>query len=397
MMRSFKDQMRPRTLLASYALLLLLALTGCNGFFTSEGGATQTTGFVYVLNQNPGGIGSVSGFSAAPTTGVLTQLLNSPFGAGNQLSSPNSMSVDASGKFLYVSNTGGGGIVGFAISQSALTLGQLSSIATTATTANPAAIVVDGSLRAVYAVEPGPQVEAFTINSSTGALTAQTGSPYSLGASAAAPTSVAEAANGAFLFVGMNDGSILSVPINSNGTVNVSAGAVITTLPLAGVSKVASLAADTAVRFLYAVDGIQNISAYTITSGTGKLTAVSNTPFTGGGSALSPVSVGVDTLNANTFVFAANKDSNNVSAFNVGGNGALTSVTGSPFPETSATAPFALAVDPSGNFVYVANNTSPGNVASFVVLGNGALSAASTPNASTGSNPVAVVAIPALQ
>jgi DNA-binding beta-propeller fold protein YncE len=36
--------------------------------------------------------------------------------------------------------------------------------------------------------------------------------------------------------------------------------------------------------------------------------------------------------------------------------GALTAISGSPFPDGIGTSPYSLAVDPTGKFAYVANN-----------------------------------------
>jgi DNA-binding beta-propeller fold protein YncE len=46
------------------------------------------------------------------------------------------------------------------------------------------------------------------------------------------------------------------------------------------------------------------------------------------------------------FAYVANAFGNNVSAYSIGANGALTPVTGSPF--AAGTAPFSVAVDPTG-------------------------------------------------
>jgi len=394
--------MRTR-LLACWGTLLLVGLVvvGCKGFFTSQSTTPGTTGFVYVLNsaQGAGNIGSISGYQANASTGVLSPLVNSPFGTGSQLNTPTSMSADALGKFVYVSSAagaagGGPGVAGFVISSNTNTLGQLSSTTqgVQATQATPAAIAVTPSAGAVYAVESGaggPQVEGFTINTSTGVLTAQAGSPYSLvppETSTVSPTSVTVASSGAFLFVGVNNGDIVSVPIKGDGTLNIAAA--VKTAALAGVTNVAALAADSSV--LYAVDGTQYVSTYIINLSTGALTAVAKYAA---GSA--PISVGVVSVNGingtPTFVYTVNQGSNNVSAFIIGNSGTLSALANSPF-SLSITTPVALAVDPSQAFLYVVGKGS-NSVLSFVIV-NGQLSAPATSNPPTGTAPTAVVAVP---
>jgi len=381
-------------LLASWCALLLvgLAALGCKGFFTDVNTTPGTIRFVYVLNQNPSGIGSISGYLADASTGALATLTNSPTGVGTLTSLPNSMSSDAAGKFLFVSSQNvpapGGGVNGFLINGTTGALASVGATTATAAGATPAALFVDPAARAVYVLEPGSpsKVEGFAINSSTGALSALTGSPFSLGNVNA--TSLAEDPSGRFLFVGANvsggTGQILTVPINSDATLNV-------TTPIASVNTptpVVSLAVTPSARFVFAADGVQGVSAFSVSSTSGALTLVGSSPFTTAGM-LAPVSVAVDTQSR--FIFTANRDSNSVSGFTIGASGALTAATVPPV--TAGTKPLALAGDPSGAFLFVANNTS-NTVSSFVILGNGTLSASSTPTANTGTGPVAVVAVP---
>jgi 6-phosphogluconolactonase len=70
------------------------------------------------------------------------------------------------------------------------------------------------------------------------------------------------------------------------------------------------------------------------------------------------------------FVYVANAASNNVSAYSIGPNGALTPVAGSPFPAGSD--PRSLAVDLLGRFVYVANGHQF-NVSAYRIAESGAL------------------------
>jgi 6-phosphogluconolactonase len=106
-----------------------------------------------------------------------------------------------------------------------------------------------------------------------------------------------------------------------------------------------------------------NVSAYTIDSSTGALTAVSGSPFPAG---TYPFSVGVAPLGK--FVYVANDFSNNISAYTINmSTGALTAVSGSPFPGAGTnTTPVSVAVDPSGKFAYVVNEGS-GNVSAYAI------------------------------
>jgi hypothetical protein len=95
------------------------------------------------------------------------------------------------------------------------------------------------------------------------------------------------------------------------------------------------------------------------------------------------------------FVYVANFISNDVSAYSVGANGALTPVPGSPF-STGFTAPgsysASVAVDLSGRFVYVANTgdfpASNGSVSAYSIGANGALTSVAGSPFTAGAFPV---------
>src|SRR5215470_7173721 len=109
--------------------------------------------FLYASNLNSP-TGSISAFSINPTTGALTQIAGSPFPTVGSFPGPSIMANDPAGKFLYVSLSG---------------------------TANA-----------------NNQVAAFTVNSSTGALTPIAGSPVTVGRD---PQGLAVTPDGKFLFI----------------------------------------------------------------------------------------------------------------------------------------------------------------------------------------------------
>ena len=71
------------------------------------------------------------------------------------------------------------------------------------------------------------------------------------------------------------------------------------------------------------------LSAFSVNTGTGMLTAVPGSPFATGAR---PTAVAVDS--AGKFVFVANQAGNSIAVFSIGVNGVLTPVVGSPFPQT---------------------------------------------------------------
>ena len=120
-----------------------------------------------------------------------------------------------------------------------------------------------------------------------------------------------------------------------------------------------ALAEDPAGKYLYAIvpapsnfdDG--SVLAFSIDGSSGNLTPV-NGSFTTG-----EVPVAASVNPAGTLLYVANSDSNDVSGFTITpASGALTPVTGSPFSTGASEDAHSVTIDPSGAFVYVANEAT---------------------------------------
>jgi len=102
-----------------------------------------------------------------------------------------------------------------------------------------------------------------------------------------------------------------------------------------------ALTASLRAEFLYLANvGSYNISAYQIGKN-GSLTPVPGSPFPAGNL---PTSVAVDPLGRFAYVTDFGSDSNNISAYQIGKNGSLTPVPGSPF--SAGIAPFSVTISP---------------------------------------------------
>jgi 6-phosphogluconolactonase (cycloisomerase 2 family) len=188
---------------------------------------TPSGQYVYVTNP---GIGMVTAFSfsngvLAQVSGVPGGLPGSPYFSGAGASA---LAVDGSGRFLYVVNPSAsnpqpyqntvGNISGFNIDpgSGALTPMLGSPFYSTEGVTGPTAITVDLTGSFVFALTPGSSYSfwSFEIDSTTGALTAITSSPFSFAAGGlfalADPT-------GDFLYVGSQSGkNIAAYTYNQN-------------------------------------------------------------------------------------------------------------------------------------------------------------------------------------
>jgi 6-phosphogluconolactonase len=156
---------------------------GATGMAFDSGGR-----FLYVANSSAVNMppytvttGNISAFSIDSASGAITQILGSPFVASSGVG-PTELAVDPGGKFLYATTPGSADSIWcFTIDP---TSGQL-----TAVPSSPFSLAAGGEF-ALFDPNGGyfyigdsssTSIQGYTYNSSTGALTAITGSPFSTG------------------------------------------------------------------------------------------------------------------------------------------------------------------------------------------------------------------------
>lgn len=247
----------------------------------------------------------------------------------------------------------------------------------------------------LYIVTQGaPSVQGYTIGLSNGSLSA-IASPVATGST---PQAAAIMPDLSALFVANESAnSISGYQVNSDGSLTAASGTTAT-----GSSPMA-LAIDPGGKFLFVANqGSSNVSVYSINSGA--LSQVKGSPFTtiapGTTAATGPTGLAVSPTG--NFLYVANNFTNTVSAFSFdGSSGALTPVPGSPY--AVALNPSGLAISPAGTFLLVAN-TGSNNVSSFAIclavsstctVANGAMTQVPNSPFSAGIGPVAIAFEPA--
>jgi 6-phosphogluconolactonase len=187
-------------------------------------------------------------------------------------------------------------------------------------------------------------IQAFTINHSTGALTAIAGSPFAT----AGANSVASDPLGRFLFVGNdNTGQISVFQINSvTGALVAAPGSPFSAFNL---DFVHVLAVDGTGNFVYAGQGLPAlpIYAFSIDQNTGALSQAVGSPF-----ALGVAGVRTDFTGKFAIGLTGNTGDNHLYVFGIDpATGALSPVNNSPFATVTST-PLNLRIHPSSQFVY---------------------------------------------
>ncbi|WP_232374083.1 lactonase family protein [Leptospira chreensis] len=284
---------------------------------------------VYVANV---GNTSISILNLNPDTGTLsikhTDLVLA--------STPYSLALDPSGKYLFASSETTQQIHRLAIDSS----GNISSLTPTTNTSNPTAgavgrLVFDSTGRHLYVGLTGASgnisgVQAFHLDSTTGGLTSV--NVYQTGEN---NISIAISANDQFVyganyfsqdvFPFLRDGNTGNLTIQTSISAGIAPGFTVT---------------DPFNRFVFVANsgtGQGTISAYTVNPVNGILTSVSGSPFSSG---FSPIGLSIDP--SGKFLYSSNTQGGNVSGYTIGGDGSLLPLSG--FPVTAGSNPFSVEI-----------------------------------------------------
>jgi 6-phosphogluconolactonase len=288
-------------------------------------GMVATGKLLYIANS---GSGTISGFSFNADSGALQTLPGSPATAApgvRQLAlCPGNSGGATPPKFLYAAADSG--VLGYNITGT----GQLTPVAGSPFTAGaqPAAVLPDSACNFLFVASKGSNsISVFSVNLSNGFLTPVFGSPFLAGA---AP--VALAMGDGFLFAANSASNNVSVYTISSGA---GSGTFLTQVPgspfSAGFSPSALVYHSPT---LYVANsGSGDVSAFTTALNTGRLTPVVGSPFMAGSLPMAMIAFSPPASNVaqQSFLYVANAGSNNLSGFTFGAGGALTVVQGFPF------------------------------------------------------------------
>ena len=327
-------------------------------FASGSSPVTYTPKFAYATETSLPFSSSVEGFTVDASSGALRPIPASPFSTGLL---PTSAAVDPSGRFAYVTSSHDDDVSGYTIDA---TTGAL-----TPTTGSPFAagrgpqsVAVDPSGRFVYVANfLDNSVSGYAIDSTSGALTPMPGSPFP----ASFPVSVAVDPTGRFAYVSnLAQGSVSGYTISpTTGALTRIPGSPFAGAPpcsgQCGVRPASSVAVDPTGKFAYVVNpgsysGPGAVWGYDINATTGALTPIAGSPFATGAPA---TTVAVDP--SGEFAYVATLAG--LSEYTVDAvTGALTPIPGSPFGGLCSAGTYygdacdSVAVDPSDEFAYVA-------------------------------------------
>jgi 6-phosphogluconolactonase (cycloisomerase 2 family) len=347
-----------RRIPALFCLLLLGVTTGCD-FFVSQSNCTDCTvtgDYLYVANTNNT---YLAGFGVS-TAGALSVLTNSPYNNGV---AAQSLAITPNNSFLYVATTAG--IYCYLInSDGSITVQNSGTVVASDVVATAMQVDSTGNylLAAGVGISVGAQaIGIYQINTSTGLLTALTGSPLPLytgnatTATVVTPTAMLITPNNSYVYVSLQALGVQVLTLGTGGAL--STGTTATILPPLSTSSAPAdygLASNPTSTFLFVAEYNTGLRVFSIgTNGT--LSEVSGSPYATG---TGPTGVMLDPTGS--YVYVANKGSNNISAFTLtAASGKLAVVAGSPF-SSGGQLPIALVNDNQKKYVAVINNGNNG-------------------------------------
>jgi 6-phosphogluconolactonase (cycloisomerase 2 family) len=324
----------------------------CGGAASSSLGLVSPPklGLLYVSDRQDNQVGGsvygnivfnnqVEGFAIGNGTGSLTPLSGSPFALPlvEPYGFPVGMATDPQGKFLYVANVGD--IDELAINS---TTGAL-----TAISGSPVRGVANGDYLTIdppglFLFADGLNgISALAVDANTGALTEVAGSPFPFPATNFAgqsPSALVVDSTGSFLYVVVfepQEGGAPELSYVAGYSIDATSGALtqVPNTPFFGNTPNSGLSGGigTAGSFLYVGSGL-GIYAFSIASGTGVLTQISGSPF---GAGIAPLSL--TATSDGKFLYAA---FNQIYVFAIDPTTGALSAVGNPVP--AASAPFLL-------------------------------------------------------
>jgi 6-phosphogluconolactonase len=344
-----------------FALMLAFTFTACGGENGSSGGGThppQPAEFLFAADAG----GAIETLDVDMNSGKL---------AGDATSTGSNgitIATNTSGTFLYAAAPSTNAIEGFSID----TTGALSTIAGSPFPApgagGIAGVAIDPAGTFLYATtDTAPSgtgtglLAVFSIDSTSGALSQITGSPYPAGIS---PQQIVVAPSGQFLYICDSERGTLAFSLTSGVPRPISGS------PFPGGSQ--GLAFVHNGSYIYGVDIDNLVTAYSVDGATGLLAAVPGSPF------LDPAGTGslagaivIDPSGSFLYTYNIFGLPNTISGFAINSStGALSSVPGSPFDASDYTAFLSFAnvvIDPSGEFLYASCADSNCGILAFKI------------------------------
>jgi 6-phosphogluconolactonase (cycloisomerase 2 family) len=318
-----------------------LPLGGAQAFVATVAGTSNTSVSWTVQEADGGAIDGAGNYTAPESPGAFHVVATS--NADPAARGTAAVNV-VTGRFLIAPSASEGLVRTFAIDPSMKALRPHVNAATVEGSSVVDAVLDPAGTR-LFALNGSTtnKVSVFSVDATTGALAEVAGSPFPTGGNGG--VALAMHPSGRTLYVVSQASHDIAALTIAAGTGALSALGVPVSVPV-GQGRAA---VDPSGKFLYQLELYGGVVVGFSIDGTGALTPLASSPFACG---TQPAAIAFDPKGA--FVFVANLSSNNLSAYRINSStGALTQVAGSPFG--TGLGPSGVTVDPAGRRVLVVN------------------------------------------
>jgi 6-phosphogluconolactonase len=344
-------------------VLVLASIAGCVACGNTASHYVYAT--IPVANQ-------VAAFREDPNSGVLTELAGSPYSVGD---GARSIVIHPSGKYVYVANPGEGAngeddISLFDVGSDGGLMEQPPRTPLGATATLPQLLLMDPAGNYLYSMNAGSSnISVFAINATgsancvsnvPGCLTEVPNSPFGIGLT---PLNMQLTPAGSFLYV-----TLASEPDGAIAAFSVNAGqlSLVSVTSSDGINPY-GLAINSSGTYLYAGNnaGISSSIAVFAIGASGVLTEVAQSPVNDGYS--DPVAMAFDP--SGQFLYVADQGSSNIAAFSIASTGLPAAL--NPTNATNAFGaeanPSFIAFDPAGKYMFLGNQGSSAGIQAFEI------------------------------
>lgn len=361
---------------------LLIASSGCGGFFVPVTATTITPGtvtgtaaggnFAYVANA---ATGTISGFSIG--TGTLTSVPNTPLALGF---SPQAEVVTRNNAYLYVA--GPGAIYVFGINSDGSLTGSGSGSGVAIVSATSLDVSPDGQW--LFALDQfNAAVNVYQILAG-GVINLAQQVPYAATTGQILQKMVKISPDGTLVFAALGTGGIAAYTFNTSNALLTNVAML---PPISPTTSDNSLEVNSASSRLYVAKSGTSGGLWVYTIGAGaSLASVSGSPFAAGAQ---PTSVLLD--QKGDYVYVANGTGNSITGYGIGTTGVLTALTGSPYQSGASIR--SIARDRSGSYLLAAASAGSPDLTmySFDATAAGKLNSVAT--AASGIDPAGAILV----
>jgi 6-phosphogluconolactonase len=370
-------RLKPSSLcVLAFLSALTVLLSGCGNFFSCEGKSecpttgggtgTNTGDYVYVSDSTTSN-NYLNGYS--PASSSLAATTNSPY---NLDFIPSAIAITPTNSFMYIaSESSTGEIYGYTIG----TGGQptILNSGTPLVSDDVAAMDISPDGNWLFVLDAiTEQVEIYSINTSTGALTFS--APVALvpapNETSYTPLSIKVASSGDFVVCSLGTGGANVFSFNTSSGASGAANQIIPGTAATGIYA----ATWDANNYLYTA-GTAGLQVFTVTAAGAPTLA--NTYTTG---------IGAKSILVNstsTDIYVGNQSDSTITGYAIGTNAALTPIAGSPF--TGPTTVSALATNSTGAYLLAAGFNASNGLQLFTITSTGALTLDASAGTGTGT------------